>query len=162
MEHHEIAQYLSKNSAFAGISKSQQDALADIAVASQTKESGFLVLEKEKSIHLFLIVEGSASVEIALPGSSAMESVAKLKAGDIFGEFGLLGVDRRSASVRALSDVTCLQIPHEAILDLCQKDCELGYRLMTNLARTLADRLITTTRDFGNAMYQMVFTGKND
>ena len=160
LDHFRIVDCLLRTQAFQNISRDQQNVLADIAEVKEFPKNSFLVLEKEKSNHLFVIVKGVASVEIALPGSPNMESVAKLTEGDVFGEFGLLGVDRRSASVRATDDMTCLLMSHEKLLELCKKDHELGFHVMGNIARTLADRLITTTRDFGNAMYQMVFTGK--
>jgi CRP-like cAMP-binding protein len=65
-----------------------------------------VVGEGDPATRLFLIVEGTASVEQASQGP-----VGKLGAGEFFGELALIEEHGRTATVRAETDLTCLVIP---------------------------------------------------
>lgn len=65
-----------------------------------------VVGEGDPATRLYLIVEGTASVEQATQGA-----VGTMGAGEFFGELALIEEHGRTATVRAATDLTCLVIP---------------------------------------------------
>jgi voltage-gated potassium channel len=65
-----------------------------------------VVGEGDPATRLYLIVDGTASVEQSTQGR-----VGKLGPGEFFGELALIEEHGRTATVRAESDLTCLVIP---------------------------------------------------
>lgn len=80
--------------------------VAAFAVAEEYPEGHVLVKEGGFSNDFFAIEEGSAKVE------RDGEKLAELKAGDIFGEQGLLEKEQRSATVTATSPIKVIKIEH--------------------------------------------------
>lgn len=73
----------------------------------QTYAPGDVVVnEGDPATRLYVIVEGTASVEQSTSGK-----VGKMEAGDFFGELALIEEHGRTATVRAETDLTCLIIP---------------------------------------------------
>jgi small-conductance mechanosensitive channel len=83
---------------------------------------------------LYIIMRGSASVRVAVPGGGERE-VAKLAACDFFGEMSLLTGERRSATVVALSAVECYRLDKSAFQELMAKRPELATTIADLLAR---------------------------
>jgi small-conductance mechanosensitive channel/CRP-like cAMP-binding protein len=67
---------------------------------------------------LYIITKGSAEVRLSVGGAAPARSLATLNAGQFFGEMGLMTGDRRSASVIAQTDVTCLRLDKEDFIDV--------------------------------------------
>jgi CRP-like cAMP-binding protein len=67
---------------------------------------------------LYIITKGRAEVRLSVGGDSPARSLATLNTGQFFGEMGLMTGDRRSASVVAQSDVTCLRLDKEDFIDV--------------------------------------------
>ena len=65
-----------------------------------------VVNEGDPATRLYLIVEGTATVE-----QSAAGKVGKMQAGDFFGELALIEEHGRTATVRADTELTCIIIP---------------------------------------------------
>ncbi|HEX2141873.1 MAG TPA: cyclic nucleotide-binding domain-containing protein [Candidatus Limnocylindria bacterium] len=65
-----------------------------------------IVSEGDPATHLYLIAEGTARVERNDAGI-----VGRLRAGEFFGELGLIEEHGRTATVVADTNVTCLLIP---------------------------------------------------
>lgn len=82
---------------------------------------------------LYLVVEGEAEVLITIDGKS--EKVATLKAGDYFGERGLMTGEPRSATVVALTDVKCYRLDKDAFKDILHSRPELAEDISCTLAR---------------------------
>ena len=71
--------------------------------------------------------------------------IAELKPGQAFGEIALVDQGIRSATALTNQDNTIvLRLPREALMDLCDNNLELGYKLMKNLAADLALKLRNT------------------
>ncbi len=84
---------------------------------------------------MFVIVEGQVAVEhngVAL---------ATLTAGEHFGEITLLDARPRSATVISRMAGSVIVIRRAAFEDFCQREPELGSKLLFQLATTLAGRL---------------------
>jgi len=84
---------------------------------------------------LFLILEGRVRVEV--PCEGGVDLIAELGKGDHVGERAILTHDRRSADVRAVTDVRVGRISHGDFEDLLERI----PRIAVNLCRDLAQRL---------------------
>jgi small-conductance mechanosensitive channel len=82
---------------------------------------------------LYMIAEGNADVEVGVDGKT--QRVATLRAGDIFGEMGLMTGELRTATVNALTDVTCYRLGKEAFVDILRSRPEIAEQISVVLAR---------------------------
>lgn len=82
---------------------------------------------------LYIIMHGSASVRVKVEGVES--EVARLKAGDFFGEMGLLTGERRAATVVALSAVECYRLDKSAFQELIANRPEIAGTVADLLAR---------------------------
>ena len=84
---------------------------------------------------LYLIIKGEVEVRISNP-DGLTEHVATLRAGDFFGERGMLTGEPRDATVLAQSDVECYRLDKEALSEVLQRRPQIA----DDLAKVLAGR----------------------
>lgn len=99
----------------------------------------FLVRQGEVGESAYVILDGEAEVLLDTPDGH--RRVAVIGAGHLVGELALLGRGRRSASLRALTALTCLALPKDVFLHLARSLPDFALAVM----RELAERLETTT-----------------
>jgi CRP-like cAMP-binding protein len=92
-----------------------------------------LVHEDGADASLFIIVAGE--VEVVAGDPKHGKHIATLGPGDFFGEMALLTGERRAATVRAVSDVTVLEITAAAIAPFLDASPELVGRFAEVLHR---------------------------
>ena len=80
--------------------------IAPFATTEEWPEGKEIIKEGGFSNHFYAIEEGNAKVE------RGGDHLADLKAGDIFGEQGLLEHAERSATVTSTSDIRLIKIEH--------------------------------------------------
>jgi small-conductance mechanosensitive channel len=95
-----------------------------------------IVREGDEGTELFVIMSGSADVEVSSGGT--VSKVATMSAGAFFGEMSLLTGAPRSATVRAATPVTVLAIGKEAMAAVLAKNQSLVERLSETLAQRQA------------------------
>ncbi len=95
---------------------------------------------------LFLIVCGSVRISKMQTGSE--EALAVLDAKSFFGEMTLFDRQPRSAYAIAHDDSEVFAIPADALIDLFDKNKDLGYKFLWTFCRTLANRLRDTNEKF--------------
>lgn len=93
----------------------------------------------------YIIMVGSADVCVDTPGGEM--SVAQLAKNDIVGEIGILCDVPRTATVRAIDDVTTLAISKDLFFQMVREYPDMGIEIM----RELAARLENTTTQLRNA-----------
>ena len=119
------------------------------AVAQAVKEIRYtsgarIVAQGEAGDRFFALRAGAVAVEHELP-SGLVREVARLGAGDCFGETALLDRVPRTASVRALNDVTC---------------AVLSSRDFDEVRKTLGDVDVTRLLRAAAALHKSPFFGK--
>lgn len=92
-----------------------------------------IVNENADGDSLFLIISGNARVSIHKDESEI--KLGLLSPGDTFGEFSLLTGDKRSATVKAINHLECMEIPREALKSIIEKDPNLIDELSSTMAR---------------------------
>lgn len=83
---------------------------------------------------LYLLVQGEVSVRVASAGGEERE-VARLHAGQVFGEMSLMTGERRSATVVALTDVEAFRLDKGGFDTLLKRSPEIAEQLAETLAR---------------------------
>lgn len=124
---------------FAGIAEPSRGRLASAAELVHARGGSVLFEEGEPAEDVYFLLEGRVALSLRLPGRSAM-TVLSLRPGDLTGWSGILG-GPRVATARAVEDARLLRISGRDLAEICEKDHELGYRVMCKLAAELARRL---------------------
>lgn len=99
--------------------------------------------------YMLLLLSGEVSTETVRPGADAAVpgdrsdavSISVLGPGNLFGEMGLLDGEPRSVSCIAATRIDAAGLSREALELLLRDHPAVGARLMTAIAKRLADRL---------------------
>ncbi len=134
---------------FTGLSEEELDVVWALGRES-VRTDGEKLIEEDNSTAdacIFVILEGLVKINVeAARGDDNMKShkrLAVLKTGNIFGEMGLLGANRRSAQVEVYSEkAKILAINQQELLDLFEQNTRIGFIMMRNLAIILSERLV--------------------
>ncbi len=137
---------------FKGLLDEELDKVASLARTSSVKAGVALIQESERGDAIFLILEGRVDVRVSVPGGDQRETIATLGGGEVVGELMLVGKTRRSADVIAKDDVNVLIWSKQDLLKLFDSHHHIGYRVMTNIASSVADRLTSTNMVLRNIM----------
>ena len=102
----------------------------------QTYAPGDVVVsEGDPATRLYLIVEGTASVEQGSQGT-----VGKLEAGEFFGELALIEEHGRTATVRAETELTCIIIPAWEFRASLEEHPQMAIPMLTTIISRLHRR----------------------
>lgn len=94
---------------------------------------------------LALVLDGEVTVESIVVSRTAPITVTVLGAGSMHGELGLIDGLPRSASCTASSDLRCLLLTREAMLQLLHDEPTMGAKLMMAIAMRIGERLRDNT-----------------
>ena len=94
----------------------------------------------------YIIMDGEADVTVDTPAGEI--SVAKVRKNDLIGEIAILCDVPRTATIKALSEVTTLAITKELFFQLVTEFPEMAVEIM----RELAHRLERTTQQLREAI----------
>jgi predicted unusual protein kinase regulating ubiquinone biosynthesis (AarF/ABC1/UbiB family) len=100
---------------------------------------------------LFIVTAGTASV-LKYSGSRVEIELARLHAGEHFGEMSLVTERPASASVLARSPVTCLFMSREGFDILLRKHPDMARKVLMAFVKTLSHRLTQIDRDYAGIM----------
>ena len=123
---------------FDGLSDDDLEQVAAICKERLIPRGDLLVREGDAGDELFIITDGFVEVLLETPH----RVVVNLGTGQITGEMALVDGGPRSASLRAISDPTVVQVIHRSDFDkLCNDNARLGYVVFRNLAADLSFKL---------------------
>jgi small-conductance mechanosensitive channel/CRP-like cAMP-binding protein len=108
------ADTLSSVALFSSLKPEERTALLAVAKSVQYAAGEAIVRQGEAGGSLFVVVRGEASVTLA--GTNG--EVARLHAGDVFGEMSLLTGEARTATVSAVTDCDLVQIDADGFRDV--------------------------------------------
>jgi CRP/FNR family transcriptional regulator, cyclic AMP receptor protein len=95
---------------------------------------------------LYLILSGSATVHAGAGG----KLLARLLAGEFFGEMSLIEPALRSATVRAAELSELFRVPHVSLANLLKDDPPAMNLILVSIVRTLSHRLRHTNELIGD------------
>jgi CRP-like cAMP-binding protein len=131
---------LNKVTIFAGLEPSALELLMERAQRSAIHHGEVIVREGESGSQFYLIASGSVRVCKRFDRADEVE-LARLKAGDFFGEMCILETLPRAATVQAVTDAVLFSLPAMAFHDLYKAMPEQHSILLFNIARDLSRRL---------------------
>jgi CRP/FNR family cyclic AMP-dependent transcriptional regulator len=117
---------------FASCSKQELDALALVADEIDLREGSTLTREGQPGREFFVLIEGT--VEVTRDG----EEIARLGAGDWFGEIALLTKASRTATVTAASPVRVLVVTDRAFRQVLEATPSIAVKMLERLGERLA------------------------
>ena len=103
-----------------------------------------IVREGDSGDCLYVIQEGE--VEVVQEHDGAEVRLAVLKESDFFGEGSVFDKEKRSATVRALSNVRALTVDRKTLLRRIQEDPTLAYRIIETMSHRIRKLDGTVTR----------------
>lgn len=99
------------------------------------QSGGIIFKEGEASGSAYVIVKGG--VDLTKNSKHGAVLLAKLKAGELFGEMGIIDTSPRSATARAVGATTLKEIQPDALLKGIQNDPDLSSKVMSKLVERL-------------------------
>ena len=122
-----------------GLPRRAMRLLAKHGMLLQLKSGDLLLRGGLVDRELFVVLEGEMEVR------RGEQPIARLGPGEPLGELALFTAPgRRTANVRALTPARLLVLRRRFVEKLLDEDAEVGARLMVNLARIMASRMVGT------------------
>lgn len=128
------AEVLGQVALFSGVLSETLESLAGKLSLHGFTRGDILIREGAADNDMFLLVEGAVEVLITVDGKEV--TVARMQAGDYFGEMSLLTGEPRTATIRAVTGGMAYRISRAAIAPALDSD----PALMDLLSRNLAER----------------------
>ena len=120
---------------FSELSQRQLRRLASKFKERRFEEGDTVVQQGRMSgVGFFVVTDGEAVVSVA------GRVVGKLGPGDHFGELALIAERERTATVKATSSLTCLEIPIWDFREFVKNDSNAAWKLLQHVTRTLLDQ----------------------
>ena len=127
---------------FVGLSEEEFDKLASICQKRTYQQGEVITTQGEAGDALFLILEGFAEVILPTPGDAEDQVIVHLGSGQVIGEMALIDRGTRSATVRANTNPTVIEVISKDDFErLCEENAHIGYLVMRNLAADLSFKL---------------------
>lgn len=138
----ELEQALRSVELLEGLTESEIKKVAEICTERQYPRGEKIIKQGEWGDEMYIITQGFVEVSLDETKQAPPKVVVNLGPGQITGEMALLDQGPRSATVKALSEPTIVQvIKREGFETLCQEDANIGYKVMRNLAMDLSFKL---------------------
>jgi CRP/FNR family transcriptional regulator, cyclic AMP receptor protein len=146
----ETARLLERTPLFSGLSPSELDELAQLAVP-RTYEAGQVVFREGDQGDTCFVVR-SGAVKITREHGGRTIALAELRAGDTFGELSMFGGEVRSATAQALEPTAAVALLAGDIRRLLAGNPEIALKML----ETMANRVRATNQRLANQSFQTV------
>jgi small-conductance mechanosensitive channel/CRP-like cAMP-binding protein len=125
---------LSNVELFHSLNEHEQRLLAERLHPAPFTRGEAMMRQGTEAYRLYIITSGSARVHISTE-DGAGKDIATLRAGDFFGEMGLMTGEKRTATVTALEDSECYRLDKDAFHDILLNRPEIAEYISHVLAR---------------------------
>ena len=140
---------------FDGLSEDEIKKFIDLMKFKKVKDNEVIIKEGDDGDTIVLLLSGEVSITQALTlknSKTIMDNREKAsiridskKSHHFFGEISLFNeVDKRTATITATTDCEIAILDDNDIVNLCNENHSLGYKIMKNLAEKLASSLERT------------------
>ena len=146
------AEFLSRSQYFDGLNADQLSRILAISTPQTFARGETILKESDRGDTMLIILSGRVDITVSLIGSDRTEVIASLGDSEIVGEMILLGKQRRIANVIAKDDSTLLKWRSAELLSLFESDFQIGYAVMRNVAKQMAERLSAANQVLRNAL----------
>lgn len=131
MVNRDVTQQLGKVPLFSGLSQRELEAIVRAGKQVEHKPGHVIAREGDRGIGFFLILDGEARV------SRGGKGLAKLKAGDFFGEISLLDRGPRTATVTATTPIRLLGVTAWVFRGILTEHPSIAMKLLEVVAARL-------------------------
>lgn len=107
----------------------------------KVKKNVTVVKEGSQGSAMYMLVEGRARVDKAIPGTGKSTTLTTIDAPSVFGEMSLIDGSPRSASVTTVTDAVLLKVDLETFNKLRAAYHPAVFKVIRQLAYTLCERL---------------------
>lgn len=125
------------------LTEGDQISLAELGSVISYPSGELIFREGEKHPFIYWVIEGRVSLEMA-SSSKGFQTLLTLGSGDLLAWSSLLTNRRTTAAAKCLQETRLLRFDTDRLVDLCERNHEIGYRVMEHLAGLLAQRLLAT------------------
>lgn len=129
---------------FQGLSSEELEEIDAIAERRTCEANCTLVAEGKKGDTLYIIEKGRVRIDLKLASRSDCATVHRLRDGQTIGELSLVDSRRRSATATCETECQIVAISSEQLRELFERNRSIGYTVILNLARVVAERLRKT------------------
>lgn len=105
--------------------------------------------EGDSGRDLFIVLAGEVGASVRTGRGGARQQRQAMGPGAVFGEIAFFVGGRRTAAVTATADTELLRLGYAQFKDLAAQDPHLAQRIVFDLGRVLADRLVRLERAEG-------------
>lgn len=142
IQHHSATAKLRACRLFDEFDAPDMDALLGL-VEPRTFPAGMeIVLKGDEGDSMFIVIDGEARAVMRTPDGSG-ETVARFKAGDVFGDLALLKHERHKTDLVAVTDCTVLMISFRLMRVLRHSSPSVACRLAMAMLEIAGQRLRT-------------------
>jgi len=147
---------INKATLFKGLTREEMEKVISLGREVKWEEKEAIITEGELGETLYIIYSGSVKVSkrLTLPQFSeesgrSEKTLIQMDTAEpiVVGEVAMLTKSERTATITATKDCLGLEIKGPDLARLCESNSGLGFKVMSNLAQILSDRLRKTNRD---------------
>jgi CRP/FNR family cyclic AMP-dependent transcriptional regulator len=146
----ETARLLERTSLFAGLSPTELEELAKVAVPRSYEGGQVIFREGDEGDTCFVIRSGA--VKITREHGGRTIALAELRGGNTFGELSMFGGEVRSATAQALEPTQAVALLAGDIRRLLATNPEIALKML----ETMANRVRATNQRLANQSFQTV------
>lgn len=127
---------LKKMPVLSGLQDKEYQTVLAMCSSTVVKKGETLFKQGDDGSSMFILLSGEIDINVRGVGT-----VHVMKAGEILGEIGLVKSIARTAGAVTKQDCVLLELYSEILHEVVKKQPRIGYIIMRNVARILADRL---------------------
>ena len=116
--------------------------LASIAEFRTFSPGDVIYAEGDQHPYMYIILEGKVSLESYVPGRGKL-SLSNLEYLDVLGWSSMTPVVRqKNSTARAVENTKLLAFNGKLLMEICEKDSDLGFIIMRRLANIVASHML--------------------
>ncbi len=135
-QQHQLMGILGKIPIFADLNERYKRLILSISKRINIKQGSVLCFEGDVSDYMYILLFGKLSVSIKGSGT-----IATINPIGTIGEMGVFTDEKRSASVKAMTDCALMVIRAEEINRLLEKEPAFGNKIMRKVIKIMAERI---------------------
>lgn len=145
--------FLKNVNLFKDLSQNELKAFSSKLKIEKYNEDDFLIEENEENDKLFILYKGEIVISKKMSMIDEQEKIDKtfisLCTDDhaFFGEIGLLGLNKSTATCKAKTTCTLYTIDRKDYINICRSNPEIGFKTLLEIARKLSWLLEKTNED---------------
>ena len=145
---------LAKFDMFKPFSQSQLEEIAKITQKKTFKRNAHIYERGKRAKELFVVSKGLVSLRRIEPGDKVGIAFESREPGTLFGAASFMQPQEYTLTAVCMENTEVLAIDANKLFKLCEKDPNLGYRMMLKIAQIYFERYKTAKRN----LYAMVHT----